>query len=62
MILTGDHPLTVLNSARNLGILLWGNGIHILQALGLEEDFYAEGEPVEQWTLHDAQGFFVCGV
>lgn len=38
------------------GIALWGNGIRILQALGLEERFYAEGERIERWTLRDAQG------
>ena len=44
------------------GIALWGNGIRILQALGLEERFYAEGERIERWTLRDAQGAILRSV
>ena len=38
------------------GIALWGNGIRILERLGLAEKFYATGERIEAWTLRDGQG------
>lgn len=38
------------------GIALWGNGIRILERLGLAEAFYAKGDRIDAWTLRNAYG------
>lgn len=38
------------------GITLWGNGIHMLERLGLADQFYAVGDRIDAWMLRNGQG------
>lgn len=37
------------------GISLWGNGVKMMQALGLDEKMFNKGTVIKNWTLRDGQ-------